>query len=382
MVRKGYDEKMKSYRPQLDGLRALAVLGVVFQHYAPAAWSRVVPWGGLGVSLFFVLSGYLITGILLRGKERLGGASAWSFVRTFYIRRALRILPVYYAALALALCAGIPPVRQTLLWHLAYLSNVYFAWKGSYCGAISPLWSLAVEQHFYLVWPWVVLAVPMKHMKTAIIAMIISGFAFRLIVLAAGWNAVARAVLTPCAFEALGCGALLAYATHRGSDILSRPNLSRIGALGALLYPAAVALNAYRPDTALSFAFNGVALGALWFWLVARAAQGFANAGGRWLEADGIVYLGKLSYGIYLFHGLAYAWISPSWNSIWPGMRAILAFGLTLAMAALSYRYFEAPLHALKRYFPFAESPASANAPRAATAEAPPESPTFAAVPD
>ncbi len=150
--------KSGSYRPQLDGLRAIAVMAVVFQHFAPSGWSKVIPWGGLGVTLFFVLSGYLITGILLKGREEPG------MLRHFYIRRALRIFPVYYATLLIAALLAIPPVRETFWWHAFYLSNVLFALKNSYFGAVSPFWSLAVEQHFYLIWPWVVLFVPRKRL--------------------------------------------------------------------------------------------------------------------------------------------------------------------------------------------------------------------------
>ena len=229
-----------------------------------------------------------------------GRAEGLPFLRHFYIRRALRIMPVYYAALFFGLWAGIPPIRETFAWHATYLSNIYVALKGSYCGAISPFWSLAVEQHFYLIWPWVLWLIPERSFKTAIWSMIAAGFGFRLIALAAGWNAVARSVLTPCAFEPLGCGALLALAAYRHTP-LSAQRLRQLLITGLCLYPAALYLNAERPDTAYTFAINGVASCALFYWLVAGAARGFRSPWGAWLQAPLWVRLGKLSYGIYHF---------------------------------------------------------------------------------
>jgi peptidoglycan/LPS O-acetylase OafA/YrhL len=345
---------MKHYRPQLDGLRAIAVLGVVLQHYAPPSWSRIFSPGGLGVGLFFVLSGYLITGILMRGRTDSSheGTDGFQFLKHFYIRRALRIMPVYYAALLFGLWAGISPIRETFGWHAAYLSNIYFALKSSYCGAISPLWSLAVEQHFYLIWPCILWWVPQRHLKTAIWTMIATGFAFRVLILTLGWNAVARSVLTPCAFEPLGCGALLALATYRQLSP-STQQLKSLLLLGLCLYPLALYANLKRPDTASTFAINGLASCLLFYWLVAGAAQGFKSRWGIWLGSALWVRLGKLSYGIYLFHELIYSLISPEWNTHWVGLRALIAFICTCAIATVSYELLETPIHNLKRYFPY-----------------------------
>jgi len=344
---------MKRYRPQLDGLRAVAVCGVLFQHYAPVEWSRLFSAGGWGVGLFFVLSGYLITGILLRGKtDREQTHRPSSFLKNFYIRRALRIMPVYYAALVLGWWLGVVYLRESFLWHAAFLSNIYFSLQNSYCGAISPFWSLAVEQHFYLFWPWMVWMTPEHRLKKTILGLILSGYVFRLIALAAGWNAVARAILTPCAFELLGTGALLAYNNYKEGP--SSGSTIRILLTGGLcLYPLALLFQIKRPDTALTFALNGIVSCGFYYGLVAGAAQGFQSACGKWLEWKPIVYLGKLSYGIYLFHELIYSQILPEWNYHWAGTRAALAFTGTLILSIVSYELLETPIHNLKRYFPY-----------------------------
>src|SRR5215471_9719868 len=118
------------YMRQLDGLRAIAVLAVLWTHYLPQEyWLSGIYWGGVGVRLFFVLSGFLITGILLKSRQYITQGKQCSLVaiRQFYIRRFLRIFPLYYVILALTAIMAIPPVRETIAWHIAYLSNVYFA---------------------------------------------------------------------------------------------------------------------------------------------------------------------------------------------------------------------------------------------------------------
>jgi peptidoglycan/LPS O-acetylase OafA/YrhL len=116
--------------PQLDGLRAVAVLAVLYTHYlADSYWLLGVYWGGLGVRLFFVLSGFLITGILLRESEGFDGkpGERWFLLRHFYIRRALRLTPIFYLTLIAMFALNAPNTRQTVWWHVFYLSNLNFA---------------------------------------------------------------------------------------------------------------------------------------------------------------------------------------------------------------------------------------------------------------
>src|SRR5215475_7898397 len=125
------------YMKQLDGLRAMAVLAVLWTHYLPEEyWLFGVYWGGLGVRLFFVLSGFLITGILLKSRQYVIQEKQHPLfaIRQFYIRRFLRIFPLYYTVLALAVLISMPQVKEVLVWHISYLSNVYFALQGRYYG--------------------------------------------------------------------------------------------------------------------------------------------------------------------------------------------------------------------------------------------------------
>lgn len=146
-----------SHMKQLDGLRAIAVLSVLYYHF----YSNALPFGIMGVRLFFVLSGFLITGILLQCRRlaETGGQSSLFTLRRFYIRRFLRIFPLFYLVLLVSAVINLQGFRDGLWWHAAYLSNVYFA-AGGNAGATIHFWSLSVEEQFYLIWPWLILYVP------------------------------------------------------------------------------------------------------------------------------------------------------------------------------------------------------------------------------
>ena len=205
------------YLPQLDTLRAVAVFSVILAHFAPRATERL-PLGELGVRLFFVLSGFLITGILLdcRGLIEQGAQPA-AVIGRFYARRLLRIAPAYYGLLAIMWLAAYPELRDSLPWHLAYLSNIHFAMLGEWRGATSLLWSLAVEEQFYLLWPIIVLFQPARRMKVTLAAVIAIGPLFRVIGFWNGWSPVTILVLPFGAADSLALGALLASVSQTHS---------------------------------------------------------------------------------------------------------------------------------------------------------------------
>ena len=146
------------YLRQLDSVRTIAVAMVIATHWIPKAttfWFN----GGMGVKVFFVLSGFLITGILLdaRGQADQSGVGRTAVLKNFYARRFLRIFPLFYATLALTFLLGVPTVRQFIWWLMFYLGNVLLALHGQWLSGIAHFWSLAVEEQFYLVWPVLIL---------------------------------------------------------------------------------------------------------------------------------------------------------------------------------------------------------------------------------
>src|SRR5262245_19521999 len=197
--------------PQLDGLRAIAVFAVMLHHFLPLAHfplREFVDLGMLGVRLFFVLSGFLITGILLTCRQAIDlKAETPSFaLRHFFIRRFLRIFPVYYATLTMVAALNVPYVRDTLLWHLSYLSNVRFATISSFEGSLGHLWSLAVEEQFYLIWPWLIIFAPRKYVHGLILLTVAAAPVFRLLVYLSTGNELATGILLFGCMDSLGLG--------------------------------------------------------------------------------------------------------------------------------------------------------------------------------
>lgn len=216
---------------QLDAVRAVAVLAVVVSHtFDPDrhAWAE---YGAFGVQLFFVISGFLITGILIdaRRDATAAGQPMGAVMRAFYARRILRILPIYYLTLVVAAVIGVEGMRETFGWNLAYLSNWQIAFDGQW-GVATHIWSLAVEEHFYLLWPLVVLFAPRRILPWAVGAMLVVAVATRAVLtISTDMWSDGITILTPAVLDTLGLGALLALMWRVS------PNVDRIVAwIGAL----------------------------------------------------------------------------------------------------------------------------------------------------
>jgi peptidoglycan/LPS O-acetylase OafA/YrhL len=347
---------------QLDGLRAFAFAGVAVSHWTPSFLNGIVPWG-TGVQLFFVLSGFLITGILLRNRPDESGASLGVVLRTFYARRILRIFPLYYGVLALAFLFSLGTIHQTWPWHVSYLSNFLFARFGHASAVADPylhFWSLAVEEQFYLVWPWVVLVAPRRFLTGFLYASLIGAVSFRIAVAHLAPQIVSIRYLTPCCFDGFAVGGLIAKASEEGGlEKLKR--LSRIfavvgiaGLLVATVMPAHLVEGSDSRHVGHTFLL--IFYGAI----VARAAVGFSGPVGWVLSAKPIVYLGTISYGLYVFHYFAPMVADRAarfWH--WPALTADLRLALpffavfTLFAAMLSWHGYERPLLRFKRRVPY-----------------------------
>jgi peptidoglycan/LPS O-acetylase OafA/YrhL len=318
----------------------------------------------MGVNLFFVLSGFLITGILLdsrAGAERPGGR--WFAIRQFYTRRVLRIFPLFYMTLALLVLLNIRPVRQTLVWHVCYLSNVYLFRQGAWVGQTSHFWSLAVEEQFYLVWPYLMIFLPVRMLRPAVLGLIVLAPAYRVVMGVVDPENRLAFVLTIGCLDALGIGALLSCSLRNGGD--SPRQAERVARL--LLWiglPAAVALEVLnRLDLApgalqaLRYTFLDMIFG----WVILSGARGFRGWFGRFLLWPPMMYLGKISYGLYVFHNLVvYGLVfavknlhAPEAILTVPLVRCLGLLVLTISAAAVSWHFFEKPLNDLKRYFPY-----------------------------
>jgi peptidoglycan/LPS O-acetylase OafA/YrhL len=313
------------YKPQLDALRAIAVSGVLYTHFVDGySW-----WGSLGVRLFFVLSGFLITSILLKD----------GLTFSFYARRAARLWPILYLTLAAGLVLDLPGLRATWAWHAAQLSNLFFFLEHSFSSVrvAAHLWTLNVEEQFYLVWPLIIGLTPRRALVPLLVVVAAIGPAYRFAVHDEFAN-----LLPAASLDALAAGALLALVPSRHVYLLGL---------------------AAAPLVVLAFY-----TGAMWLVLLASVppfcALVLAGARGhlRLIEQSWLIWLGKISYGIYLLHLFVLeTMIKFGWDGGYGRKTLIVGSALTIALAAASYTWFERPFRerVARRFKPVQRLPAT-----------------------
>ena len=352
---------------QLDGLRCLAVASVAWCHWAPQ-YQWHLPWGS-GVQLFFALSGFLITGILLDVAPQAGTAGRGSRLQVwgrFYARRCLRIFPLFYAVLALAWVAGVPPILSTWKWHAAYLSNFYYFQKGDWGVPREPFrhfWSLAVEEQFYLVWPFLVLLLTRRWLLATLGSMVVLAPAFRILVFQGTHNLAMTHVLPVACLDALAIGGVFAC-LQRGPlrPGWDAPRVARwCGGVGLPVALGATVLGHWFHDgEALdSLGHTGLVLfyGALVYW----TTQGWRGWLGWLLRCAPVNYLGKISYGLYVIHLFVPVATTAlarrgGWDGVLAGsfpLQIALNTAVTVLLAAVSWQVWERPFNGLKRFFPY-----------------------------
>lgn len=343
-----------AYSAEIDGLRAIAAACVLYSH-------MITPephFAGAGVRLFFCISGYLITHILLSARE--AADHTGPVLRAFYARRVLRIWPAYFAILLVALLLDADDVRDTAGWHLTFTTNFWLAASGVWTPDITGhLWTLAVEEQFYLLWPIAILLAPRWALGWIMAALpILCGLYIANLSGAQQVQEPGPMVLLPAQLDVLGSGALLAFVERRGW--LSRWWIVPVCIVGLVMSPLTIGrdwpwplITAVQQTAGLQLALP---LSATTF----VALVLFARHSPRWLARPLLgnrllVWLGRRSYGIYLYHIYllyAFIWLTGR-GSGWPTFVAV--GGGSVALAALSWRYLERPLLRLKRRVPYVE---------------------------
>jgi len=349
------------YNPKLDAIRAFAVSAVLVDHYiAHPNVVHVLQWGSLGVQCFFVLSGYLITGILLEAKAKAHPGKR--ILRAFYMRRFLRIFPPYYAMLAALLLAGIALSTDAIVAAFFYVFNILEALRpdGGY-NYLGHIWSLCIEEQFYLLWPIVVLSLQPKRLLQVSAALVVFSVASRGGLLAAGWDYNSVRNLPTSQLDALIGGAILAQ--------ISRAEFPRLRAmrdrwhgwiaLAALLVFAWSNLAPIFPHQLATLGNWATAIA--FMTLICRAENQTRNGVFDWLlTRQPFIFLGKISYGVYLYHFMTllivYKIVSLTGTQEWMGSQWLfvpLWTATTISFATLSYFAFERPLLKLKRHFTY-----------------------------
>lgn len=350
--------------PQLDGLRFFAVAGVMAGHWLtyPAMSDAGPILATCGVDLFFVLSGFLITQILIQSKINAEGSSKF-ILRQFYIRRFLRIFPLYYLVLIVGWLGHVPSGNTNFAWFLTYTTNIVCAIKHGECGYFTHLWSLAVEEQFYIFFPFVVLLIPTKRLCPAFFIMIALGLASRaaacLLFRQVPDQVWVTYVSTPCCLDAFGIGALLAYLKLFDPEALKR-SLTRylpfvtaaVTALG--MYFVVTHLERFNLLLRTFYRFGWCIF---FFWVIGKGSLSAYNGVARLiLENRVIVYLGKISYGLYVYHHFApYAFARFHFDATQHSLifNAALYFVASVGVSAASWQIFEKPINELKKYFTY-----------------------------
>lgn len=387
------EPNLRSHIPALDAIRGIAVLMVLVYHFnlepadfpSPLArWTmKVFGQGSFGVDLFFVLSGFLITGILFDDKQ------SSHYFRNFYARRTLRIFPLYHGVLFVAFVL-LPIVRpwgitvdagvaQYQAWLWLYGTNILQSWKGDWLlGDFNHFWSLAIEEHFYLLWPLVIYSCRRRTILWICGVLIVLALACRVGLAMLGGNEVAIYALTPCRVDALAAGAWLAIVARDAGGVRrlvpgARISLLMSCGLLAWLYwlNARTAGTEDRPlllqlrpsDCRLVFQFTLNA----WFFasvLILAITTSPTSLPGRFWNSTCLRFFGKYSYGLYVYQVL----LIPFFHSCFDGLNAPLSAGSpfagrmlftaeaalgTVAVALMSWHLYEKHFLKLKRFFAY-----------------------------
>ncbi len=373
------------YLPELDVLRFFAFFGVFVWHVAPGGPVFYKQYGTLGslglsgpfgVDLFFTLSGYLITSLLLREREETGDIN----LRAFYARRTLRIWPLYYFFLVLAFLLTrlpvsitsapllgnvFPPMNPSSYFVLAiFLFNFNFAnaLLANALGFVGPLWSISVEEQFYLFWPWFARYIPRRRIVAIPIAMLAVAFIARAISIPLKlgvpvWNN------TFTRLDPIAVGILIALMPRFNPRPALRLVLVLVGFAAWQFAASYCGLPGQLSTLKISMGYPAIALGSGAFLLATLGAKSFRSGSAL---ARCLIYLGKISYGLYVYDSIA---ICIVWLFLFRGLLTrmvvaaglpawmvspvyvILAFSLNVALAAASYRWLEAPFLRLKKRF-------------------------------
>ncbi len=374
--------------PALDGLRGVAVLLVMLHHFVRSYEAggavhtfalHLTEFMWTGVDLFFVLSGFLITGILLetRGDRH--------YFRNFYARRILRIFPLYYGLLAVAFLL-LPLVQfgpsaesnANLLYLLTFTSNIHFAFSGWSMHAFDVYWSLAVEEQFYLFWPVTLWLLPERFYKPLVIVGLAACVVLRYLAVHAGTSAIFIFTMLPTHADGLLIGALIAILLHQRNNL---PEASGAVAVGVTLFIAAFFLSGTFHLLGLSLFYNEWnTRGAMFYYLAIATVYGALlylsigplNPIQRMFSSRSLRLAGKYSYCLYLIHqavahmlNLVYAnWgitaaLQSKAHFISDIAHLLPLFVISFAVAAFSWRLVERPILGWKKYFTYSGAPAA-----------------------
>ncbi|CAM3813121.1 acyltransferase [Flavobacterium cucumis] len=339
----------------INGLRAVAVIFVIISHWFPKTFFlNKLPLGNIGVDIFFVISGFLITSILLKENKDIEAKQNGFFQRLmiFFLKRTFRIFPIYYMLLFFLYLTNGNEFRDYLIYYLTYTSNYLFYYTQNWHGLAAHFWSLAVEEQFYLFWPVLLFLTSKRNHLFLIIFLFFSGIGFSYFV-----NDNMSRVLTINCFHALGTGALLACLEFY--EIKWRIKLYEI--IKFLFYPLIILTILNYTIIENLFYPSRLVVSVLTFRILIMCIDDCnSNFLFKFLNIKFLDYLGMISYGLYLYHNIVPTYVNRfirKYNiEIFENEQSSIYFQITvyfvllILISSLSWSFIEKPLLKLKKY--------------------------------
>ena len=341
------------YIPALDGIRALAILLVLLFHWFPVDhWVNVLPNGPIGVTLFFVLSGYLISNILMG--QQAAGTFLHSF-KNFVIRRALRIFPIYFLVL-LGLLVGkkigiqvVTNFYEHPVYYWTYFYNHWLEQTQNWSDMLSPYWSLSVEEQFYIVWPFFMLLIPSgKRLLGFLWSVVVLGIIARYILV---YKLDGIGVYMITCVDTFAWGALLAYYLRNGRSAELGIWIGRLWIPVLILWVMLCVMHT-DADLVKQLFFRSLTSMVSVALLFQAMQEGILARIFSWTP---LRKLGQMSYGVYLYHmlvpDLVYQLASRLHIPLPEDPYHVIGILGLFLIAVISYRWIEKPIQELKRYF-------------------------------
>lgn len=362
----------RSFYPLIEGFRGVAVLMVLISHWIVIQYFPkfiFLNLGFLGVNFFFVLSGFLITEILLI--EIYNKEKPLSIIKNFFAKRTLRIFPIYYLTIILLAVFNVGKSIELLPWNLTYALNIGANWFGAYDKIFMHIWSLCVEEQFYLIWPFLLLMLKNNRNLHVIIGFILISIIFKFIIYTLHINNFEGVIHSNliASMDALAMGGFLAYIKRHREKVWARflmiPNYTILILLfvfwGISFFSEQIPLVYYVFMRFISAITASI--------IIVKAIKGNKGKLTKVLSLRSLKYVGKISYGIYLYHWIISTLLYGTFYKIWDSINFesfgffsiikyhryigsfTLFFIITLLLATISYYIIEKPLLKLKRYF-------------------------------
>ncbi|WP_299228478.1 acyltransferase [uncultured Psychroserpens sp.] len=362
----------RSFYPNIEGFRGLAILLVLLSHWIVIAYFPnfiFLKLGFLGVNFFFVLSGFLITEILLIDLHN--KVKKKHILINFFAKRTLRIFPIYYITIIGLAIFNIRGSIDLLPWTLTYSLNIGQNWFGAYDKMFMHIWSLCVEEQFYLIWPFVLLLTRRTRYYKVILSFIIMSIVFKIVMFVLHWNnyeAVNHSNLI-AAIDALAVGGMLAYLKrYNHYQWIRIENSSPYIALVLLFLFWFISFNAndFKLASTSLLRLLSACIASI---LIVKAVSQRNYSINKIIRTKAFKFLGKISYGVYLYHWIISFLLMGYFSKLWErvnfdvlGVFKVVQYHkyigsflffliVTIAVAIISYYCIEKPILKLKRFF-------------------------------